>query len=155
MLEATDDQLHILFYFIYLFFWRKYNIRGKIGKYRQNLYIFLYSWSRCWICMQTSRNYPVYVVIYLAFTIQLSFTTSGVNITTALTTCTREEQRVVIQCLWAEGVGRAEIHRMLSAQCGDSVLRSEAFINGLACHRRRMIRAPIHTDYWTSPHSNF
>ena len=36
--------------------------------------------------------------------------------------CTKEEQRGVTLFLWSEGAPRAEIHRRLSAQNGDSAL---------------------------------
>jgi len=39
-----------------------------------------------------------------------------------LSVCTKEEQLGVIRFLWSEGVPGAEIHRRLSAQCGDSAL---------------------------------
>jgi transposase len=39
-----------------------------------------------------------------------------------LSFCTNEEQRSVILFLWSEGVSRAEIHRRLLAQYGNSVL---------------------------------
>jgi hypothetical protein len=37
-----------------------------------------------------------------------------------LSVCTKEEQRAVIQFLWAEGVPGAEIYRRLLAQYGNS-----------------------------------
>ena len=40
-----------------------------------------------------------------------------------LSVCTKEEQRSVIGFWWSEGVSGAEIHRRLSAQYGNSVLR--------------------------------
>ena len=40
-----------------------------------------------------------------------------------LAVCTKEEQRAVIRFLWLEGVPRAEIHRRLSTQYGDSALQ--------------------------------
>jgi hypothetical protein len=47
---------------------------------------------------------------------------SGINMAGPLSVCTKEEQRVVIRFLWAEGVPGAEIHRMLSAQYENSAL---------------------------------
>jgi transposase len=41
---------------------------------------------------------------------------------TPLSVCSKEEQRSVVRFLWSEGVSRAEIHRRLSAQYGNSVL---------------------------------
>jgi hypothetical protein len=44
-------------------------------------------------------NILIVTVTYLTFTIQLSFTTSGVNMAAPLATCTKEKQRVTIQFL--------------------------------------------------------
>jgi hypothetical protein len=45
---------------------------------------------------------------------------------TALSICTKEEQRSVIRFLWSEGVSEAEIHWRLSAQYGNSVLPQQS-----------------------------
>ena len=39
-----------------------------------------------------------------------------------LINCTKEEQRLVIRFLWAEGVPGAQIHLRMCAQYGDKVL---------------------------------
>lgn len=41
-------------------------------------------------------NHSIVIVTYLTLTIQLSFTTSGINMAVPLTTCTKEEQSVGI-----------------------------------------------------------
>ena len=43
-----------------------------------------------------------------------------------LPVCTKEEESSVIRFLWSEGVSGAEIHRRLSAQYGNSVLRHQS-----------------------------
>jgi hypothetical protein len=69
-----------------------------------------------------ARNLPVAVVMYLTLTIQLSCTTSIVNMVSPLTTFNKEKQHAVIRLLWAEGVRGMEIHCGLSAENGGSVL---------------------------------
>jgi len=44
---------------------------------------------------------------------------------TPLFICTKEEQRTVIQFLWAEIVTGAEMHRRMSVQYGDSVVSQQ------------------------------
>lgn len=59
------------------------------------------------------------------------------NMSIHLSICTKEEQRSVIQFLWAEGFQGAKIHSHLCAQYGDSALpcqsvhkQTEMFKNG-------------------------
>jgi hypothetical protein len=42
-------------------------------------------------------------VTYLIFSIQLPFTTGGVNMVVHSAACKKEEQNAVIRLLWAEG----------------------------------------------------
>jgi len=44
------------------------------------------------------------------------------NLDGPLFICTKEEQRAVIHCLWAEGVPGAKMHRRISVQYGNSVV---------------------------------
>jgi hypothetical protein len=45
-----------------------------------------------------------------------------INLDGPLFICTKEEQKVVIRFLWAEGVPGAEMHRRISVQYGNSVV---------------------------------
>jgi hypothetical protein len=57
--------------------------------------------------------------------VQLSFTTSGINMAALLTTCTKR-QDAVIQFLWTEDTRDAENHQRLSAQYGVNVLLQQS-----------------------------
>jgi hypothetical protein len=46
----------------------------------------------------------------------------AINLDGPLFICTKEEQRAVICCLWAEGVPGAKMHRRISVQYGNSVM---------------------------------
>jgi len=82
-----------------------------------------------------ARNLPVVVVVvaaaaaaaifvvvtYLTLAVHLSCATSVVKMACSLTKCTKQEQRTVIGIVGLK-CQRSEIHRRLSAQCGDNVL---------------------------------
>jgi hypothetical protein len=52
-------------------------------------------------------------MIYLTFTIHLSFTTSGINMVAPLITCAKEEQHAVFHYLRVEVIRDAAIHQRL------------------------------------------
>lgn len=58
---------------------------------------------------------PPVVVTYLTFTVQLSLTTSGVNMAVPLASLTEEKQGVLVIFLCTEGVINAEIYPRRSA----------------------------------------
>jgi hypothetical protein len=119
----------------------------EVRKYPQNAH-FIFDWLHCWMHMQPqAQNFPVVIVTYLTFTIQLSFITSGINIATPFTTYIKEQQHAIIFVGWR--CKNCGIHQRLSAQFGDGV-----FPQLNKWHWWRTIRVPIHNDYWTERWTN-
>jgi len=60
-----------------------------------------------------------------ALCLQLSGSNEGENMDAPLQDCTIEEQRGIVQFLWAEGVKPVEIHRRMLAEYGQSTMSQQ------------------------------
>ena len=65
---------------------------------------------------------PVEAMCSTALCLQSSGSNKGENMDASLQDCTIEEQRGIVQFLWAEGVKPVKIHRCIFAQCGQSTM---------------------------------
>jgi hypothetical protein len=72
--------------FIFIFF----NIR--VSQKISPICLYLSSFLVAGLSDDCAHNFFIIVVTYLTFTIQLYFTTSGINMATLLTTCIKEER---------------------------------------------------------------